>query len=115
MSALRTVELVLGWLAVIWGAALLVFTYAGGFIAPECVTQDVVGFSVILAVLALGVTLDYFFSVLAARLLLAVGALAVLVVAGISFISLALPPAGLAVVAAIIAFTRQYAKPSAQA
>ena len=88
MRPLRIVELAFGWLAVILGAALLIFSYAGGFIASESVVQDVVGFSIILAVLALGVTLDYFFSALATWLLLAVGALAVLVVASISFISL---------------------------
>jgi hypothetical protein len=34
MGALRIVELVLGWLSVLIGTAVLVFTYAGGYIAP---------------------------------------------------------------------------------
>ena len=110
MSALRTIELVLGWFAVIWGAALFAYIYAGGFIAPESVAQDVIGFSIILTVLAIGVTLDFFFSSLVTRVLLAIGALAVIVVATISFITWALPMAFLALTAAIIAF----AHPSAE-
>jgi hypothetical protein len=108
MSALRTIELVFGWSAVIWGAALLAFSYARRFIAPESVAQDVIGFSIILAVLALGVTLDFFFSSLATRILLSIGALAVIVVATISFITWALPMGVLALTAAIVAFALPY-------
>ena len=53
MRPLRIVELAFGWLAVILGAALLAFINTGGFIAPDSVAQDVIGFSIILVVLAI--------------------------------------------------------------
>lgn len=115
MRPLRIVELAFGWLAVILGAALLAFINTGGFIAPDSVAQDVIGFSIILVVLAIGVTLDFFFSSLATRVLLAIGALAMIVVAVMSFITLSLPIAALALTAAIIAFARHYAGLPAQA
>jgi|SRR5690348_12662800 len=115
MSSLRTIELLLGWLAVIWGAALLAFTYAGGYIASDSVAQDVIGFSIILVVLAIGVTLDFFFSSLVTRVLLAIGALAMLIVAAISFITWSLPMAALAFVAVVLAFVRSASGSPSQA
>ncbi|HKW21061.1 MAG TPA: hypothetical protein VJO13_06775 [Ktedonobacterales bacterium] len=107
MRPLLLLELIFGWLSVLIGAAVLIFTYAGGYIAPESVQQDVIGFSIILAVLAVGVTLDYFFSSLATRVLLAIGVLAMLATAVISFVSFLLPAGFFAVAAVVIAFVRQ--------
>jgi len=107
MQLLRNLELIFGWLSVLIGAAVLVFSYAGGYIAPESVKQDVIGFSVILAVLAVGVALDYFFSSFATRILLVVGALAMLEIVLISLISYMLLGGFFAAAAAVIAFVRQ--------
>ncbi len=107
MQLLRNLELIFGWLSVLISAAVLIFSYAGGYIAPESVTQDVIGLSVILAVFAVGVTLDYFFSSFATRILLVVGALATLAIVLVSFISYMLLAGFLAAAAAIIAFVRQ--------
>lgn len=107
LRPLLLLELIFGWLSVLIGAAVLIFTYAGGYIAPESVQQDVIGFSIILAVLAVGVTLDYFFSSLATRVLLVIGALAMLAVVAISFVTFLLPAGFLAAAAAVIAFVRQ--------
>jgi hypothetical protein len=71
------------------------------------VGQDVIGFSVILAVLALGVTLDFFFSSFATRILLVIGVLAMLAIVASSFISFMLPAGFFAAAAAAIAFVRQ--------
>ncbi|HEY1387781.1 MAG TPA: hypothetical protein VGF38_04485 [Ktedonobacterales bacterium] len=107
MQLLGILELIFGWLSLLIGAAVLVFTYAGGYISPESVGQDVIGFSIILAVLAIGVTLDYFFSSLATRILLVVGALSILAIVVISFVSILLPAGFFALAAVVIAFVRQ--------
>jgi hypothetical protein len=59
---------VLGWLSVVIGTAVLVFTYAGGCIAPDSVQRDVIGFSAIVLVLAAGVSLNVLVSSLASRI-----------------------------------------------
>lgn len=107
MQLLRNLELIFGWLSVLIGAAVLVFSYAGGYVAPESATQDVIGFSIILAVLAIGVTLDYFFSSFATRILLVAGVLAMLAIVLIGFVSFLLPAGFLAMAAVVIAFVRQ--------
>lgn len=107
MRPLLLLELIFGWLSVLIGSAVLIFSYAGGYISPESVGQDVIGFSIILAILAIGVTLDYFFSSLATRILLAIGVLAMLAAVVISFVTFLLPAGFFAAAAAVIAFVRQ--------
>jgi hypothetical protein len=107
LRPLLLLELIFGWLSVLIGAAVLIFSYAGGYIAPESVGQDMIGFSAVLALLALGVTLDYFFSSRTTRILLVVGALAMLAIVLISLISYMLLAGFFAAAAAVLAFVRQ--------
>lgn len=111
MRSLRVIELVLGWLAVILGAALLAFLNSGEivFADAESAQRDTIGLSLLLLVLAVGVTLDVLYSSRASLILLAVGAFAMIVVGVVSFIILLLLPASLAVATAIIGFARSSA------
>ena len=102
MRPLPVLELIFGWLSVLISAAVLIFSYAGGYIAPESVGQDMIGFSAVLTLLALGVTLDYFFSSRTTRILLVVGALAMLAIVLISLISYMLLGGFFAAAAAVL-------------
>jgi|GEM_PF-2528762 hypothetical protein len=108
---LNCVELLLGWLAIILAGTVAAFTYFGGFIEPDSVQRDLIGFGVILLSIALGVTADGVFDFLPGRLLLALATLVFAVIAVISFVLFLLPPAALAVGATLLAFVRPYARP----
>ena len=107
IRSLPVLELIFGWLSVLVGAAVLIISYVGGFIAPESVQQDMIGFSVILVILAVGVSLDVLKSSLATSVLLVIGALAMLATVVISFVTFLLPAGFFAAAAAVIAFVRQ--------
>lgn len=104
--ALNRVELLLGWLAVILAGAVAAYTYFGGYIAPDSVQSDLIGFAVILLALALGVTVDGVIGFLPARMLLGLATLAYCGIAAISFLTFLLPSAFLALGATFIAFFR---------
>jgi len=81
---LNRVELLLGWTGIMVAASGAAYAYFGNFIEPSAVSSDLIGVTVILAALAVGVTLDSVFDLLPARLLLG---LATLVLAGVTVIS----------------------------
>ncbi|HEY7976424.1 MAG TPA: hypothetical protein VID72_13835, partial [Ktedonobacterales bacterium] len=65
LAALQAVEFVLsifelaaGWLAVLLGVAIALLVWQSGMISPGAVVVDLLGFGVILALIAVGVTLD---------------------------------------------------------
>jgi hypothetical protein len=91
--ALNRVELLLGWLAVILAGAAAAYTYFGGFIAPDSVQRDLIGFAVILLALAMGLTVDGVFGFLPGRVLLGLATLVYCGVAASSFITFLLPSA----------------------
>lgn len=112
MRHMRAYEFAAGWLAVVIGVAVAVYTYLGGYIAPFAVRQDLIGCAVILAVIALGVTLECFTGSLAARIILTLGTLAWGVAVEASFIAFLLPSVGLALLATILAFMRHALTPT---
>jgi hypothetical protein len=112
MRTVRIVEFIAGWLAVVIGVAVTVFSYLGGFIAPFAVTSDLIGCAVILATIALGVTLESLTGSLVARIILGLGTLAWLLAVVSSFLVFLLPSGALAVAATLIAFTRHLPAPA---
>ena len=112
MRAVRIVEFIAGWLAVAIGVVVMLYSWAGGFIAPFAVTRDLIGGAVILATIALGVTLESLTGSLIARIILALGTLTWLLVVVSSFLSFLLPSGALAVAAMLIAFTRHLPAPA---
>ena len=118
MRYARVIEAATGGLTVITGAGLALSIWLGGFIAPEAVVSDLVGFALILALIAVGVTLDIAASTrvasAVARTFLIIGALAMLVVSALSFIVYFAVPALLAVATAVFAFTHQPARATTQ-
>lgn len=112
MTRLPISELALAWVAAILTAAVALYTYLGGFIAPQSVTVDLLGAALILAAIALGAALDVA-SNGGARwvglILLTGGTLALAFVAAISFVLFLLPPAALALVATALAYIRRFA------
>jgi hypothetical protein len=109
--ALRIIELVLGWLAVILASAVGTYIYLGGFIAPFAVEVDLIGFGVILLALAVGVTTDGIFNFFPGRILLALATLVYTGIAVTSFILFLLPSIPLATFATVIAFIRPFIRP----
>jgi hypothetical protein len=105
---LNRLELLLGWAAILVSAASAALVYFGGFIAPDSVAPDLIGITVILAALALGVTLDSVFDLLPARLLLGLATLVLAGVAVISFLFFLELATFLAVGATLLAFIRAY-------
>jgi len=106
MGRERLIELVLGWLAAILDGAVAAYIYFGGFIAPDSVQRDLIGFGALLLALVVGVTLDSVFDVLIGRLLLAVATLLLAVISLTSFIAFLLPAVPLTVGATMLAFFR---------
>ena len=111
MELVRIVELIAGWLAVVTGAAIALFWWLGGFIAPQSVAIDLFVFGLILAVIAASVTVESLTGSLVARFTLTLGTLALVGVYTISFLVELSVPALLALAAALIAFTRHLSAP----
>ena len=112
--SLNRLELALGWLAVLLGAAVAAFTYHGNFIAPDSVQRDLVVFGVVLAAVAVGVTADSLLSWPIGKVLLGAATLALLVIAAISFVVFLFAPTLLALVATILAFARPHQRQAQQ-
>src|SRR5579862_374105 len=110
--ALRWVELLLGWLAILTSAAIAVYIYIylGAAIPTESLKSDLLGFGAVVAVMALGVTLDSLLNWLPGRVLLGLATLAFLAITAFSFISFFFLPAFLAVATTILAFVRPYVR-----
>jgi len=106
--SLSRVELILGWLAVLLGAAVAAFTYYGAFIDSHSIQRDLVVFGVVLGMIAVGVTADGLFRWPLGRILLGVATLALLAITAISFVSFLYAPALLAIGATVLAFVRPY-------
>lgn len=106
MKLVCIVEFLAGWLAVASGIAIMLRIWGGGFIAPEFVSFDLTVFSLILAVIALSVTLESVTGSLAARIILALGAVALTGVFVVSFVVELGIPAVLALAATFMAFSR---------
>jgi hypothetical protein len=111
MRTVRIVEFIIGWLAVVSGAAITLYIWQGGFIEPYAVVVDLTTFGLILGVLALSVTLESLTGSLVARFTLAIGAIALFGVFVVSFVIELGIPALLAVAATLIAFTRHLPAP----
>lgn len=112
MRVVRIVEFVAGWLAVVIGVAIMLYWWLGGFIAPEAVTTDVTVFSLILAIIALSVTLESVTGSRVARATLVIGALALAGIFTISFLAELVVPTALAFGATLIALTRHLPPPT---
>lgn len=112
MRLVRIVEFLAGWLAVASGAAILLFIWRGGFIAPESVALDVTIFGLILAIIALSVTLESVTGSLVARITLAIGAVALMGVFVVSFLAELALPTLLALGATFMAFSRHLPPPA---
>lgn len=112
MKLVRGVEFAAGWLAVATGVAIMLFWWLGGFIAPEWVVPDVTVFSLILAIIALSVTLESVTGSVVARITLVIGTLALIGVYAISFLFELGAPALLAIGATLIALTRHLPPPA---
>jgi hypothetical protein len=81
--------------------------YRAGSIAPDFVRQDLIGLGIILGAVALGLILDVTTSWLVAKLILALGTLALLGAAFLSFDVFLIFTALLAIVATVLSFVRQ--------
>ena len=113
MRTVRIVEFIAGWLAVVIGAAITLYIWQGAFIEPEAVAVvDLTTFGLILAIIALSVTLESLTGSLVARVTLALGAIALSGVFVVSFVIELGIPALLAVAAMLIAFTRHLPAPA---
>jgi hypothetical protein len=109
MRLAQIIELAAGWLAIGLGVVIALYTWLGGFIAPQSVFADLFGFGLILLLIAVGVTLDAAAPTLTARVvarvLLTIGTLLLLGVTVISFVAFLFAPALLAIVATALAYT----------
>ena len=114
MRAVLIVEFIAGWLAVVIGVAIMLFVWQGGLIEPYAVVVDLVTFGVILATIALSVTLESLTGSLVARFTLALGAIALAGVFVVSFVVELGLPALLAIAATLIAFTRHLPAPTSR-
>jgi hypothetical protein len=116
MRPLSRIDLAAGWLAVLLGAAIALFTWVGGFIAPQSVFVDVFIFGLILLLIAVGVTLDAVAPTPAARVvarvILTTGTFLLVGVTAISFIAFLFAPALLAFVATLFAYTPGAPRPT---
>ncbi len=112
MRTVRIVEFIAGWLAVVIGVAITLYIWQGGFIEPDAVVVDLTTFGLILAIIALSVTLESLTGSLVARVTLALGAIALSGVFVVSFVIELGIPALLAVAAMLIAFTRHLPAPA---
>ncbi|HLY29406.1 MAG TPA: hypothetical protein VKQ36_00130 [Ktedonobacterales bacterium] len=110
----RLIEFVMGWLAILLAAAIAAYTFFGGFIEAGSVKSDLLIFGGVLAVMALGVTIDVLPGWWPGRLLLGLGTLAFLAITAISFIALLFVPAILALLATIAAFVRPFVRQTPQ-
>ena len=108
LKVIRGIELAAGALAVISGAALMLSIWQGGFIAPNSVAADLLIYSIMLALVAVGVALDLLAPTAAARatalILLTIGALLLTGWFVISFVPFFGIPALLAIVATALAY-----------
>lgn len=115
----RGIELALGALAVISGAVIMGSIWLGGLIAPESVFPDVIGYGLMLLVVALGVTLDVLAPTGATKavalILLTLGTMALLGWFAISFIVSFGAPAILALIVTALAYIRLSERPIAPA
>lgn len=112
MRIVRIVEFIAGWLAVVTGAAIVLPIWLGGHIQPDAVVVDLTTFGLILAIIALSVTLESLDGSLVARITLTLGALALAGVFVVSFLIELGVPALLAVAATLIAWTRHLPAPA---
>jgi hypothetical protein len=114
---LNRLELLLGWLAIILACAVVAYTnfVANGFsatdIAPDTTHRFLIGFGAIMLALAIGVTLDGVFDLLAGRVVLALAALALAVLTAylLDYGFFFWPSVGLAIAGTLLAFTRPHA------
>lgn len=112
MKLVRIVECAMGWLAVVLGVAFMLVWWLGGFISPDWVVTDVTAFSLILAVIALSVTLESVTGSVMARMTLAIGALALTAAFVVSFVIELGIPALLAIGATFVALARHLPPPA---
>lgn len=112
MKLVRVVEFAAGWLAVVTGVAIVLAIWKGGYISPEAVGLDLTIFGVILAVIALSVTLESVTGSVMARMTLALGALALTAVFIVSFVIELGIPALLAIGATFVALARHLPPPA---
>jgi hypothetical protein len=110
MSRASRFELLCGWLAALLASAVAVFIRYGGYIAPASTALDLIILGVLLAALALGVTLDVERDSRTGRLLLALATALFAVNIAISRSTLLLLPLLLALTATTLAFTRPHAR-----
>lgn len=112
MKLVRIVEFAAGWLAVVLGVAFMLVWWLGGFIDPAWVVGDMTVFSLILAIIALSVTLESVTGSLVACITLVIGTLALAVVWRISFLFELEFPTALAAGATLIALARHLPPPA---
>ncbi|HEX2347496.1 MAG TPA: hypothetical protein VHI51_03580 [Ktedonobacterales bacterium] len=112
MKLVRTVEFAMGWLAVALGVVIMLLWWLGGFISPDSVVTDVTAFSLILAVIALSVTLESVTGSLVACITLVIGTLALAIVWRISFLFELEFPTALAAGATLMALARHLPPPA---
>lgn len=112
MKLVRIVEFAAGWLAVVTGVAIMLAIWKGGYISPEAVGLDLAIFGVILAVIALSVTLESVTGSVMARMTLAIGALALTAAFVVSFVIELGIPALLAIGATFVALARHLPPPA---
>lgn len=86
------------------------FASFGGFIAPENVPRDLMGYGAVLLALVVGVTLDGVFNVAAGRLLLWLATALVVIIYTLSFVTFRLPSTVLAVAASVLAYVLAYVR-----
>jgi hypothetical protein len=112
MKLVRIVEFAAGWLAVFTGGAMTLAIWKGSYISPDSVGLDLTIFGVILAVIALSVTLESVIGSVMARITLAIGALALTAVFVVSFVIELGIPALLAIGATFVALARHLPPPA---
>jgi hypothetical protein len=115
----RAIELAAGALAVISGALIMGSIWLGGLIDPNAVVSDLIGYGMMLLLIALGVTLDLLAPTRATKavalVMLTLGTLALTGWFVISFIVEFGAPALLAIIATILAYIRLSERSAAQA
>ncbi|HEX9038801.1 MAG TPA: hypothetical protein VF808_17600 [Ktedonobacterales bacterium] len=106
----RGIELAAGWLAVIAGVAIMGDIWLSGFIDPSAVVADLLAYGLMLALIALGVTLDVQApngaTKAVALVMLTLGTLALTGWFVISFVVLFGAPALLAIIATALSYAR---------
>lgn len=114
MRVARVAELLCGWLAAISGGSVATYTALGGYIEAGSATRDLVIYGLVLLALVIGVTLDSLFNLTLGRIVLWVASFAVVIIFGLSFLSLLAPSALFAITASALAVVRRYSQPTNQ-